>query len=67
MNNMPPPDDSTMRELRRLLAERAAKKRELDSIDKAIELCAGVAGEDERPPVPRLSAKDFRAACGIVS
>lgn len=59
------PDPFKMDEIRRLLTERAVKKRELDSIDRAIETCAGIAGGDERPKHPRLSAKEFRAACGL--
>lgn len=60
-----PPEPAKMDEIRRLLSERVAIKRELDSIDRAIETCAGVASDDQRPKRPRQSAKDFRAACGL--
>ena len=58
-----PTDISALQEVRRLLAERAAKKRELDAIDQELERVAGVEDAD-RPKNRRLSGKDVRAMCG---
>ena len=57
---------ATLREVRRLLAERDQKKRELDAIDRAISLAVGMDGED-RPKKPSLSIKDFKALCRSVN
>jgi len=59
-----PTDSVAMQEVRRLLAERAAKKRELDAIDQALERAAGVDDED-RPQNRRLTGKDVRAMCKV--
>ena len=50
---------TALQEVRRLVAERDQKKRELDAIDRAISLVVGVDGED-RPVRPRLSKNDIR-------
>lgn len=62
---MPYPTEKTAisPEIRRLFEKRAAKKRELDSIDKDIERCLGFDME-KRPPKPRMSAQDFNRRCG---
>lgn len=52
----------TLQEVRRLLAERAAKKKELDALDRAIEEAVGVSSE-ERPKRPPLSKSAFRSLC----
>ena len=60
-------DPAKLKEMHRLLAERAAKKRELDTLDKAIERCAGLPGDEGRPKRATLSAQQFRAACNMGS
>lgn len=60
-----PMDSAVMAEVRRLALERAAKKRELDDLDKSIERLLGVGSEQDRPARPRQSAKDLRNACGV--
>ena len=64
MQSQPTDSGIDQRELRRLLAERASKQRELDAIDRAIEVVAGVVLED-RPKRPSLSRSNFRHACGV--
>lgn len=49
-------------EIRCLLEKRAAKKRELDSIDKDIERHLGF-NMETRPQKPRMSAQDFNRRC----
>lgn len=50
-------------DIRRLLLERDAKKKEMDAIDHAIALAVGL-GED-RPKKRRLSVSEFRTLCGM--
>lgn len=63
---MPPNTSSdaadSLREIRRLLAEREAKQREVDDLDRAIARAAGLADAD-RPERQRLSRSDFRTLC----
>lgn len=54
-----PTDIETLREVRRLLVEREAKKRELDAIDRAISLAVGL-DDNDRPKHPRLSRSQIR-------
>lgn len=54
-----PTDIAALQEVRRLLAERAAKQREMESIDRAINIAVGLEEED-RPKRPRLSRADIR-------
>ena len=54
-----PADTATIQEVRRLLAERTAKQKELASIDRAINIAVGLEEED-RPKRPRLSRADIR-------
>ena len=48
-----------MQEVRRLLADRKAKQREIDAIDRALELAAGMDTED-RPTKPRMTREGLR-------
>ena len=62
MTNQQAEDITAMvQEVRRLLLERAQKKRELDAIDHAIAAVVGV--EEDRPSRQRLSKKDLRNLC----
>lgn len=54
-----PTDAERMQEVRRLWSERAAKEKELASIDRAINIAVGLEEED-RPKRPRLSRADIR-------
>lgn len=51
----------TLLEVRRLLAEREAKKIEMDAIDRAIRLAVGLSEEDR--PKNDMPADVFRAIC----
>ena len=51
-----------MQEVQRLLAERVVRQREMDELDRQINIAAGLE-EDIRPNRPTLSKKDFRNAC----
>lgn len=62
MDSITTDDRVTIMEVRRLLAERAAKKQELDALDNALENLVGLCGQD-RPKKPRLSNADIRNAC----
>lgn len=53
---------STLSEVRRIVVERAEKKKELDALDRALESIVGLSGHD-RPQKPRLSSSDIRNAC----
>jgi hypothetical protein len=55
-------EQATLQEVRRLLAERAQKKRELDAIDLAISVAVGMDIAD-RPQKATLSKTAFRALC----
>ena len=62
---LPTPSENINAEVRRLLLERAAKKRELDELDKTIESLFGING-DSRPKKPRMSAREMRRSCGLM-
>ena len=59
-----PTEQGTLQEVRRLLAERAAKQKELEVIDHAINIAVGLE-EELRPTRQTLSKKDFRNACRV--
>lgn len=59
-----PTDIASLQEVRRLLAERSAKKRELDAIDLALEKAVGMDSAD-RPRKSRMSPKDLRRMGGL--
>ena len=64
--NQPTDAAESLREIRRLLAEREAKQREIDDLDRAIARAAGMA-DDDRPDRQRLSRSDFRNLCRITN
>lgn len=66
MSEQQPADNAVIQEVRRLLAERETKKRDIDAIDRALMLAVGLSDED-RPKKPRLDRDTFRTLCGVGS
>lgn len=58
-----PMDGADLAEMRRLRIEAAAKRRELEELENAMDRLCGVSQESDRPKKPRMSAKDFAARC----
>lgn len=58
-------DPVSLAEMRRLRLEAAAKRRELEELENAIDRLCGINIDGDRPKRPRMSGKDLRNACGL--